>query len=243
MTNNCQFCNKNFIKKANNQKICGNKECKRLQVNKLNTKFRNLKRKITYINCHICSKPFEKFRRNKSCSKECKRKAEDIIKLKYYIKNVMPNLKYKPKLSENEKIERKRVYLLRYNNTPERKLRMKNYRRIPEIREKEKIACNNYKQRNPNNCKNGYLKRNYNITLDDYLNLLLNQNSVCKICKKEETSKNNKKGKIKDLAVDHCHKSGKIRGLLCTRCNTTLGRVEDSIELLENMINYLKENA
>jgi len=41
--------------------------------------------------------------------------------------------------------------------------------------------------------------------------------------------------------VDHCHVTGKYRGLLCNRCNTSLGFVNDDIELLENMVKYLKE--
>jgi len=44
-----------------------------------------------------------------------------------------------------------------------------------------------------------------------------------------------------NLLVDHCHVTGKYRGLLCNRCNTSLGFVNDDIELLEKMVNYLKE--
>ena len=41
------------------------------------------------------------------------------------------------------------------------------------------------------------------------------------------------------LSVDHNHKSGKIRALLCTRCNHTLGRINEDINLLQNIINYI----
>lgn len=66
------------------------------------------------------------------------------------------------------------------------------------------------------------------------------QKGLCAICHKEETRKH-KNGKISRLAVDHCHKSNLIRELLCTRCNTTLGRMEESIPLLESMISYIKK--
>jgi len=46
----------------------------------------------------------------------------------------------------------------------------------------------------------------------------------------------------KRLAVDHCHVSGKIRGLLCFHCNSSLGKMKDSVEILQNAIDYLKKN-
>lgn len=74
------------------------------------------------------------------------------------------------------------------------------------------------------------LKKNYNISLTEYNSILISQNYVCCICKKTDK---------KNLAVDHDHKSLLIRGLLCARCNTVLGKVEDNIELLFSMIKYL----
>ena len=65
--------------------------------------------------------------------------------------------------------------------------------------------------------------------------MLENQNYKCKICLAD-----NKKYK-RQLAVDHCHTTGKIRGLLCTPCNISLGYINDNIQILHNMINYLKE--
>jgi hypothetical protein len=44
-----------------------------------------------------------------------------------------------------------------------------------------------------------------------------------------------------DLAVDHCHTTGKIRGLLCSKCNPALGAFNDNIEILNSAIKYLKE--
>lgn len=41
------------------------------------------------------------------------------------------------------------------------------------------------------------------------------------------------------MAIDHCHISGQVRGLLCPRCNTVLGSCEDDVELLVKMIDYL----
>jgi hypothetical protein len=60
------------------------------------------------------------------------------------------------------------------------------------------------------------------------------------ICKKEEVHRNNQNTGISRLSVDHCHNTGKIRGILCTKCNTGLGSFKDNIELLMNAIKYLK---
>jgi hypothetical protein len=70
------------------------------------------------------------------------------------------------------------------------------------------------------------------VTPIEYAEMLVKQNGVCAICKGV-----NKDGR--SLAADHCHQSGKKRGLLCGRCNLTLGRVEDDIEILRGMIQYL----
>ncbi|HET8687100.1 MAG TPA: endonuclease domain-containing protein, partial [Methanosarcina sp.] len=63
------------------------------------------------------------------------------------------------------------------------------------------------------------LKR-YGLTVEDYSSMLVDQGGRCAVCKKEETR--TVRGVIKSLSVDHCHLSGKIRGLLCDNCNTVL---------------------
>ena len=85
--------------------------------------------------------------------------------------------------------------------------------------------------------RRNHLRREYGISLDDYQNLLKNQNGVCKICKRHE-NKNLQGG----LSVDHCHKTGKVRGLLCRECNAGLGKFKDDIEIMQTAIEYLKQN-
>lgn len=79
------------------------------------------------------------------------------------------------------------------------------------------------------------LRKKYGITLEDYTIMLTAQNGVCKIC-----GKVNSGGQM--LAVDHDHMTGKIRGLLCSNCNSVLGYSKDDISILTKAINYLKEN-
>ena len=65
------------------------------------------------------------------------------------------------------------------------------------------------------------------------------QGGVCAICKQPETHKRN--GKVKALAVDHCHKSEVIRGLLCCDCNTGIGKLREDVNALSNAIEYLRK--
>lgn len=76
----------------------------------------------------------------------------------------------------------------------------------------------------------------YGITLEDYNEKLIEQNNKCKICNQENTF-----DRYGVLAVDHDHSTGKIRGLLCYKCNVGLGNFNDNKQLLEKAINYLKE--
>ena len=80
----------------------------------------------------------------------------------------------------------------------------------------------------------------YGISKENYEDLLKEQNFVCAICKKLEDKKH-KNGKVKMLGIDHDHKTGKVRGLLCTNCNRLLGWVNDDLEILKNAFKYLEE--
>lgn len=85
-------------------------------------------------------------------------------------------------------------------------------------------------------------KRRFGLSLDEINEKLKSQNFKCAICGKPETSIDGRTGSIKTLSLDHCHSSNKVRELLCWRCNSTLGKTEDNVELLQEMINYLNKH-
>lgn len=85
-----------------------------------------------------------------------------------------------------------------------------------------------------------YQKR-YGITLYQYNLMLKAQGKVCAICKQPETRKQ-KSGVIQPLSVDHCHKTYKVRGLLCNNCNNGIGRLKDDPELLRKAAQYLEKS-
>lgn len=93
---------------------------------------------------------------------------------------------------------------------------------------KRKTKLQKEKQTN----RNSALKRNFGIDQKDYEILLAQQNNQCAICKKPKN--------IKNFDIDHCHKTKKIRGLLCRSCNMGLGYFKDSPDLLKIAAHYLR---
>lgn len=84
------------------------------------------------------------------------------------------------------------------------------------------------------------LRKDYNLSIKQYNEMLRNQNNVCAICLQNESYVNIKTKNIQDLSVDHDHGTGKIRGLLCRRCNLGLGYFKDNLDMLSAAIMYLK---
>jgi hypothetical protein len=76
--------------------------------------------------------------------------------------------------------------------------------------------------------------KTYGLDLKDYEKMLKAQNYNCAIC--GSPPPNNRKTR---LAIDHCHTSGKVRGLLCDRCNRSIGLLKDDVSVLESAIKYL----
>jgi hypothetical protein len=80
------------------------------------------------------------------------------------------------------------------------------------------------------------------VTEEDFDRMHEEQKGLCFICHKPETKKRSKNGDPARLAIDHCHKKGHVRRLLCTRCNTGLGMFLDRPELLRTAADYLEEH-
>jgi len=78
-------------------------------------------------------------------------------------------------------------------------------------------------------------KKKYGITVADYDRMFLEQGGKCKICGVDKPGKNTR---TKYFHVDHCHKTGRVRGLLCISCNVLLGQFENR---LDAVLNYLRE--
>lgn len=82
--------------------------------------------------------------------------------------------------------------------------------------------------------------RGYGITTRQYQDMLNDQDGACAICGLPETTIG-RGGRAAPLAIDHCHTTGKVRGLLCRKCNGGIGLLRDSIDLLTSATSYLKQ--
>lgn len=100
---------------------------------------------------------------------------------------------------------------------------------------KRKEFVSRYIKLNKTRRRNNTLRYMYNLSIEDYEQMLFRQNGKCAICGKVEERKSSP-----FLCVDHCHKTGKIRGLLCHRCNSAIGKLNDDPELLRKAIVYLE---
>jgi hypothetical protein len=85
------------------------------------------------------------------------------------------------------------------------------------------------------------LKSRYGMTEQSWENLLRKQGGGCAICGAKEDGSRYVSGVDRRMSVDHCHETGRVRGILCNRCNRAIGLLKDNVQLLERAIGYLKE--
>lgn len=135
-------------------------------------------------------------------------------------------------------------YIRAYSKTDKAKQRSKKYMATYEnkdavnrkwrSKDATKSKVKQYYKDNTDMWSESSLKRLYGITLQDYNSLLLEQNNCCAICDKHKDEHNGK------LHVDHCHTTGRIRGILCHNCNTGLGHFKESEAIMIKAMRYLK---
>lgn len=82
------------------------------------------------------------------------------------------------------------------------------------------------------------LKKNYGITPEEYGRMLDQQGGECRICGLPESA-----GRYGRLCVDHCHKTGDVRALLCSECNAGLGKFQDDPRLMLAAIDFLRDHG
>lgn len=110
-------------------------------------------------------------------------------------------------------------------------------------REKDRIRSEKWRKENKDRIKQYSVKKHllktYGMTLKQYDEMLQKQHFVCAICNLPEKIKEVRTGMTRRLSVDHCHKTNKIRGLLCSQCNTAIGSLKEDINIISNMLIYL----
>lgn len=197
-------------------------------------------------NCKICGilKNPEEFRQ------ACKPKINGVIRRKAECTECS---RKKERLSDTERIYRNCVVCSEKFEQHGRKItcskkcyfankRVKKVERNEKTWEKDsKIFTNEPANLRKVSRRNAVLKNKYGITTEVYYDLLKKQDYVCDICKKPETAKDSYSKETKNLAVDHNHETGEVRGLLCSACNRGLGYFKEDIFSLDQAIAYLKK--
>ena len=105
------------------------------------------------------------------------------------------------------------------------------------LRESYRVKSEKYRKNNPDKRRCTVYKNKYGITLAEYNSMLKIQSNKCKICNSCDP------GPKGVFAVDHCHKTGNVRGLLCYLCNMGLGSFRDNINFLNHAIKYLEDQS
>ena len=135
------------------------------------------------------------------------------------------------KLYKNERA----IYHKKYYH----KNKLKYIKKSLEWRRKNKIKLQKYHYK----YNKKYRLQKYNLNLQGYFRILKKQHGVCAICNKKQTRRGNNTNKLYLLDVDHNHKTGKIRGLLCGNCNKAIGLFNENILIFQNAIRYLRKEG
>jgi len=146
------------------------------------------------------------------------------------------------KMTDEEKRVKKKVYQKEYNKVymkdyysrrPEIREKQLIYSRRPEIKEKKKayylrrkLECLEYQ-------RIYLLQKKYGLTVKAFEVMLAGQGGVCAACGSDKWG-------ARGPVVDHSHKTGKVRGILCSRCNLFFGQIEDNSQVLQAMLDYLE---
>lgn len=116
----------------------------------------------------------------------------------------------------------------RFGGTWKPKCQMRKWAR--KYRENNKDKINKKRKENYHKYRPAIIKRVYGITEDEYNNKVLEQENKCLVCKKA----------VHRLYIDHCHSTGKVRGLLCNPCNLFVGAVEKDLDKTRAVLSYLE---
>jgi hypothetical protein len=106
-----------------------------------------------------------------------------------------------------------------------------------KLKEQRRRYQKNRRERDPDYERNKSLKKKYGLSAFQFDELLAAQNNRCALCSTDVP------GGVGTFHVDHCHDTGRVRGLLCMDCNTGIGKLKDSPELLSRAIDYLTSDT
>lgn len=120
------------------------------------------------------------------------------------------------------------------NRTQKRAWANHKYQTDENYRDQRKKEVKEYRKRYPHKKRESDIKRQYGLSISQLDEILSSQNNSCAICGFVDNG-----DKKMFPHIDHCHKTGAVRGLLCTKCNMGIGQFGDNVETLKKAIAYL----
>ena len=131
-------------------------------------------------------------------------------------------------------LSKKKTYFRKYYLNNREKIIKRSGEYSRKNRDRVNLKRRERRKKYPELVTNSDLKRRFGIILDDYNQLLYKQESRCAICLIKQDNRR--------FSVDHDHKTGKVRGLLCSTCNMGLGCLQDDAELLRKLATYIEQH-
>jgi len=198
------------------------KICTKCNLSKTESEFRSRfdKRKnLTYLSssCRSCEKEYGRLRYQTN-SQYKKNTKSNSKKFRNNNPEYHKNYEYQPTQEQLDKYKEKSKTYYQDN--------------------KHEIKSYQAQYRKTDSCKNSKLKHNYGITLDQYNQMVIDQDDKCLICLCNFSTTD----KSRKANIDHCHKTNKVRGILCHKCNTGIGLLNDNPDILKKAVIYLESS-
>ncbi len=129
--------------------------------------------------------------------------------------------------------EARRAYGREYRANNKEAIRASEQEYRDKNKEKIKLCQAEWRAKNPEKVKSYRLRHSYGLTQQAFDDMFTAQQGQCAVCSR----------RMVKACVDHCHKTGVVRALLCSMCNTSLGGFQDDPELTDKATQYLKKHA
>lgn len=171
-------------------------------------------------------------KRNPEVNKSC------IVCGEQFVTSIGPKLTCSPKCNKDNGVRLSRNWAV--NNREKMNIRAKAWRdkNLEQSRAASRRSAAKTRIDNPRVVKHRKLKSSYGISIEDFENMLKLQEHSCGICGFAFDYTSQSKGPH----VDHDHKTGKVRMILCRFCNNLLGYADDNIAVLERVVKYLDKH-
>jgi hypothetical protein len=172
----------------------------------------------------------------RAAEKEAKRAGKKQYRREYYLANPK-SAKLKAKAWREENPERKKEVSRAWRAANKDYVLEKDRKYYADNKEERRLYHSGWRAANAEHIRNSHLMKNFGISQAEWGDILASQGFRCAICQTDEPG-----GRHGTWCTDHCHATGRIRGILCNACNTGLGLLGDTSEALKVATKYLEKH-